>query len=157
MESDRKRQHHFLLVHGVCYGAWCWYKVATRSCHPRATASRRWTWPRAARSPGRAEEVPSLEEYSHPLLTALAGLAPEEKAVLVGHSFGGLRLALAMEQCPERVAVAVFVSSLMPAAGEPMVFVFEQVTRRKSGTEGCLTVSPRRARRGSNFSLTMVS
>jgi pimeloyl-ACP methyl ester carboxylesterase len=98
-----------------------------------------------------------LEEYSHPFLTALAGLAPEEKAVLVGHSFGGLSLALAMEHCPERVAVAVFVSFLMPAAGKPMVFVFEQVTRRKSGTEGCLTVSPRRARRGSNFSLTMVS
>uniref|UniRef100_A0A804N813 Uncharacterized protein n=1 Tax=Zea mays TaxID=4577 RepID=A0A804N813_MAIZE len=34
-----------------------------------------------------------------------------------------------MEHCPERVAVAVFVSFLMPAAGKPMVFVFEQLSQ----------------------------
>uniref|UniRef100_K3XS91 AB hydrolase-1 domain-containing protein n=1 Tax=Setaria italica TaxID=4555 RepID=K3XS91_SETIT len=47
--------------------------------------------------PGSAEEVRSFEEYDRPLLDAVAMLAPGEKAVLVGHSFGGQILALAME------------------------------------------------------------
>ena len=24
-----KREMHFVLIHGACHGAWCWYKVAT--------------------------------------------------------------------------------------------------------------------------------
>ncbi|RVW57637.1 Salicylic acid-binding protein 2 [Vitis vinifera] len=35
-----KRERHFVLVHGACHGAWCWYKVATllRSAGHRVTA-----------------------------------------------------------------------------------------------------------------------
>ncbi|XP_066313236.1 probable esterase PIR7A isoform X2 [Miscanthus floridulus] len=131
METESgKKQHHFVLVHGVCHGAWCWYKVATllSSAGHRVTAL---DMAACGASPGRAEEVPSFEEYSRPLLAAVAGLAPEEKAVLVGHSFGGLSLALAMEQCPDRAAVVVFVSALMPAAGKPMAFVFEQLSQEE--------------------------
>jgi alpha-beta hydrolase superfamily lysophospholipase len=151
METESsKKQHHFVLVHGICHGAWCWYKVATllSSAGHRVTAL---DMAACGASPGRAEEVPSLQEYSRPLLAAVAGLQPEEKAVLVGHSFGGLSLALAMEQCPDRVAVAVFVSALMPAAGKPMAFVFEQVTKWLS--DCCVE----KTKKGSNFTLTMIS
>lgn len=126
MESGtERRRHHFVLVHGTCHGAWCWYKVATllSSAGHRVTAL---DMAACGASPGRAEEVPSFEEYSRPLLATVAGLAPEEKVVLVGHSFGGVSLALAMEQYPDRVAVAVFVAAGMPSAGKPMAFVFEQ-------------------------------
>jgi hypothetical protein len=27
--QQRRHRHHFVLVHGLCHGAWCWYKVAT--------------------------------------------------------------------------------------------------------------------------------
>ena len=149
MESgtkQRRRQHHFVLVHCAYHGAWCWYKVATllSSAGHRVTAL---DMAACGASPGRAEEVPSFEEYSRPLLAAVAGLPPDEKAVLVGHSFGGLNLALAMERYPDRVAVAVFVAAGMPAAGKPMAFVFEQVTERKSMTEGCSIVSSKRPRK----------
>ena len=149
MESgskQRRRQHHFVLVHGACHGAWCWYKVGTllSSAGHRVTAL---DMAACGASPGRAEEVPSFEEYSRPLLAAVAGLPPDEKAVLVGHSFGGLNLALAMERYPDRVAVAVFVAAAMPAAGKPMAFVLEQVTERKFMTEGCSIVSSKRPRR----------
>uniref|UniRef100_A0A0A9DH46 AB hydrolase-1 domain-containing protein n=1 Tax=Arundo donax TaxID=35708 RepID=A0A0A9DH46_ARUDO len=80
-------------------------------------------------SPARAEEVASFEEYSRPLLDAVAALPPAEKAVLVGHSFGGQSLALAMERYPEKVAVAVFVSAAMPAAGKAMTLVLEQFSQ----------------------------
>jgi pimeloyl-ACP methyl ester carboxylesterase len=81
-------------------------------------------------SPGRAVEVGSFEEYSRPLLDELAALPPGEKAVLVGHSYGGQSLALAIQAHPDRIAVAVFASAAMPAAGKPMKFVPEQVRAR---------------------------
>jgi pimeloyl-ACP methyl ester carboxylesterase len=128
--NGKKLRHHFVLVHGLCHGAWCWYKVATAlsSAGHRVTAL---DMAACGARPGRAEEVPSFEEYSQPLLDAVAALPPEEKAVLVGHSFGGQCLALAMERYPDRVSVAVFVSAAMPAAGKPMNLVFQQVTKWK--------------------------
>ena len=130
MESGKKQRqhHHFVLVHGVCHGAWSWYKVATAlsSAGHRVTAL---DMAACGASPARAEEVASFEEYSRPLLDTVAALLPGEQAVLVGHSFGGLSLALAMERYPDSVAVAVFASAAMPAVGKPMTFVLEEVRR----------------------------
>ncbi|TVU36793.1 hypothetical protein EJB05_18740, partial [Eragrostis curvula] len=126
MESAAERQqHHFILVHGNCHGAWCWYRVAAAlsSAGHRVTAL---DMAACGAGPGRAEEVASFEEYSRPLIDAVDALPPGQKPVLVGHSFGGLSLALAMERYPDKVAVAVFVSAAMPAAGKPMMQVLEQ-------------------------------
>ncbi|KAF8762485.1 hypothetical protein HU200_009454 [Digitaria exilis] len=119
--GSNKLRHHIVLVHGLCHGAWCWYKVATalESAGHRVTV---------LDLPG-ADEVPSFEEYSRPLLRAMAAAPPGEKAVLVGHSFGGHNLALAMEAHPEKIAVAVFVSAPMPVAGHPMSAIMEQVSQ----------------------------
>ncbi|KAL6839906.1 hypothetical protein ACP4OV_029716 [Aristida adscensionis] len=127
-EAEKRRRHHFVLVHGVCHGAWCWYKVATAlsSAGHRVTAL---DMAACGASPARAEDVASFEEYSRPLLDAVAALPDGERAVLVGHSFGGQGLALAMERHPEKVAVAVFVSAAMPAAGKPMSLVLEQFSK----------------------------
>ncbi|KAL6613859.1 hypothetical protein ACP70R_036129 [Stipagrostis hirtigluma subsp. patula] len=129
-EGGKKHQHHFVLVHGVCHGAWCWYKVATalRSAGHRVTAL---DMAGCGARPGRGEEVASFEEYSRPLLDAMAALPEGEKAVLVAHSFGGQSMALAMERHPDKVTVAVFVTATMPAAGKPMSFAFEQLSQGK--------------------------
>ncbi|PUZ53104.1 hypothetical protein GQ55_5G027500 [Panicum hallii var. hallii] len=126
MENNGKKlRHHFVLVHGLCHGAWCWYKVATvlESAGHGVTAL---DLPGCGASAVRAEEVRSFEEYSRPLLRAVAAAPPGEKVVLVGHSFGGHNLALAMEAHPEKVAVAIFVSAPMPVAGRPMSAILEQ-------------------------------
>jgi pimeloyl-ACP methyl ester carboxylesterase len=132
MESatGEERGHRFLLVHGVCHGAWCWYRVATilRSAGHRVDAL---DMAACGASPGRADEVGSFEEYSRPLLDTLAALPPGEKVVLVGHSYGGQSLALAIQAHPDRIAVAVFASAAMPVAGKPMKFVSEQVRARR--------------------------
>ncbi|KAK1669536.1 hypothetical protein QYE76_057695 [Lolium multiflorum] len=127
--EERGRGHRFVLVHGVCHGAWCWYRVVTilRSAGHRVDAL---DMAACGASPGRADEVGSFEEYSRPLLDTLAALPPGEKVVLVGHSYGGQSLALAMQAFPDRVSVAVFASAAMPAAGKPMKFVSEQVCAR---------------------------
>lgn len=130
MEGGKKQQHHFVLIHGVCHGAWSWYRVATalEAAGHRVTAL---DMAGCGASPGRGEEVASFEEYSRPLLDAVAALPEGEKAVLVAHSFGGQSLALAMERYPEKVSVAVFVTATMPAAGKPMTYAFKQLSQGK--------------------------
>ncbi|XP_044351720.1 probable esterase PIR7A [Triticum aestivum] len=121
------RRHRFVLVHGVCHGAWSWYRVATalRSAGHRVDAL---DMAACGARPGRAEEVGSFEEYSRPLLDALAALPTGEKAVLVGHIYGGQSLALAMQAHPDRAA---FASAAMPAAGKPLKFVSEQFAQER--------------------------
>uniref|UniRef100_A0A0E0RFL4 AB hydrolase-1 domain-containing protein n=1 Tax=Oryza rufipogon TaxID=4529 RepID=A0A0E0RFL4_ORYRU len=129
-KQQQRRRHHFILVHGVCHGAWCWYRVATAlsSAGHRVTAL---DMAACGARAGRADEVPSFERYSAPLLDAVADQDGEEKAVVVAHSFGGQSLALAMERHPEKIAVAVFVTATMPAAGKPMSFAFKQLSQGK--------------------------
>ncbi|RLM60218.1 putative esterase PIR7A [Panicum miliaceum] len=138
MENNGKKlRHHFVLVHGLCHGAWCWYKVATvlESAGHGVTAL---DLPGCGASAVRAEEVRSFEEYSRPLLRAVAAAPPGEKVVLVGHSFGGHNLALAMEAHPEKVAVAIFVSAPMPVAGRPMSAILEQHLQGDSASHSFL-------------------
>nr|CAA84025.1 Pir7a [Oryza sativa Indica Group] len=120
---------HFVFVHGLGYGAWCWYRVvaALRAAGHRAMAL---DMAAAGAHPARADEVGSLEEYSRPLLDAVAAAAPGERLVLVGHSLGGLSLALAMERFPDKVAAAVFLAACMPAAGKHMGITLEEFMRR---------------------------
>ncbi|TVU34058.1 hypothetical protein EJB05_15883, partial [Eragrostis curvula] len=97
-----------ILVHGTGHGGWCWYRVTTllRAAGHRVHA------PDLAASGADARplrDVPIFEDYSRPLLDAVAALPDGARAVLVSHSFGGLSVALAAEMFPEKVAAAVFV------------------------------------------------
>ncbi|KAF0926165.1 hypothetical protein E2562_022003 [Oryza meyeriana var. granulata] len=120
-----RRRHHFFLVHGLCHGAWCWYKVATalRRAGHRATAL---DMAASGAHPARVDEVRTFEEYSSPLLDALAALPPGERVVLVGHSQGGFSAALAAERFPERLAAVVFLTASMPPVGRPMAATTEE-------------------------------
>ncbi|KAF7039726.1 hypothetical protein CFC21_049676 [Triticum aestivum] len=131
-------RNHFILVHGLCHGAWCWYKVivALEAAGHRVTAV---DLAASGAHPARIDEVHSFEEYSRPLLDAVAA-APEggsERLVLVGHSHGGLSIALTMERFPGKVATAVFVAAAMPCVGKHMGVTTEEFIRRTS-SEGLL-------------------
>lgn len=52
-----------------------------------------------------------------------------ERLILVGHSFGGLSIALAMERFPDKIAMAVFAASSMPCVGKHMGIVREVVSK----------------------------
>lgn len=121
-----KTQAHFVLVHGACHGAWCWYKLKPRL----ESDGQRVTVLDLAASGIRMkaiEDVGSFHEYTEPLLELLAALPPDQKVVIVGHSLGGLNLALAMEKYPEKVVVGVFLTAFMPDITHKPSYVLEQV------------------------------
>ncbi|XP_027169954.1 polyneuridine-aldehyde esterase-like [Coffea eugenioides] len=120
-----KQQKHFVLVHGACHGAWCWYKLKPllESAGQRVTAI---DLSAAGINPKRLEEVYTLEDYSSPLLELMASIPPNEKVVLVGHSYGGFNLALAMENYPEKISTAIFVTAFMPDILHPRSYPLEQ-------------------------------
>lgn len=107
-----ERKKHFVLVHGACHGAWCWYKVATLL---RAEGHKFSVLDMAASGihPKLAEQVRSMVEYNKPLTEFMAALPADEKVVLVGHSKGGANISLAMESFPHKISVAVFVTAFM--------------------------------------------
>ena len=117
--SDAKqRRHHFMLVHGMCHGAWRCGAPATAPALDMAGCGAH---------PARLADVRTFEEYSRPLLGAVAALPAGEQVVLVAHSHGGYSVALAVERFPDKVAVAVFVTASMPAVGRPMAATSDEV------------------------------
>jgi hypothetical protein len=146
MEGSGK---HFVLVHGLCHGAWSWYKVvaALQSAGHRVTAL---DLAASGAHPARLGEVRCFEEYSRPLLDAVAASPDGERLVLVGHSHGGLSLALAMERFPRKIAAAVFVAAALPCVGTHMGVATEEV-RFNSTTAWC----PKLTRRKLTTSLSL--
>ncbi|KGN48496.1 methylesterase 10 [Cucumis sativus] len=104
---------HFVLVHGAGHGAWCWFKLLSllRSAGHHATAI---DLASAGTNPKKLDNVASIEEYVEPLMELIEGLPLQQKVVLVGHSYGGFAISLAMEKFSHRILVSVFVTAYMP-------------------------------------------
>ncbi|XP_008241572.1 PREDICTED: salicylic acid-binding protein 2-like [Prunus mume] len=123
-----KEEKHFVLVHGACHGSWCWYKIKPRleSAGHRVTAL---DLAASGINTKAIQDVHSLAEYSEPLLEFIASLGPEEKVILVGHSIGGMSLALAMENFPKKISVAVFLTAFVPDTTHQPSYVLDQFTQ----------------------------
>ncbi|CAI0429578.1 unnamed protein product [Linum tenue] len=118
MEGEKK---HFVLVHGAAHGAWCWYKLIPllKSSGHRVTAL---DLGASGADPNRLDEIVTISDYARPLMEFMASLPEDDddgKVILVGHSFGGYVISMAMERFPEKVLVAVFVTAEMPNLVEP--------------------------------------
>ncbi|XP_028764023.1 salicylic acid-binding protein 2 [Neltuma alba] len=127
MEKGKKR--HFVLVHGSCHGGWCWYKVVPllKSGGHKVT-----TLDLAASGvhPKQVQELSSFEEYVEPLMELMERMEAEERVILVGHSFGGLCISVAMERFPHKIAAAVFVAAFMPSPDLSAVSLIHEYQRR---------------------------
>ncbi|MFS8017032.1 putative alpha/beta hydrolase-1 [Helianthus anomalus] len=119
------QQTHFVLVHGACHGAWCWFKLKPLL---EAAGHRVSTFDLAASGTNTQaiQDVATLSDYTKPLLELMATIPPGEKVVLVGHSLGGMNIALAMEKFPEKVSVGVFLTAFMPDNDHKPSYVLDQ-------------------------------
>ncbi|OMO56781.1 hypothetical protein CCACVL1_26296 [Corchorus capsularis] len=124
MAEKKNQTKHFVLVHGLCHGAWCWYKLKPQL----ESAGHKVTVLDLAASGINMKifghDVPTFHEYTRPLLGFLASL--NEPAILVGHSFGGMSLALAMDLFPHKISVAVFLTAFMPDTIHPPSYVLDK-------------------------------
>ncbi|WVZ13142.1 hypothetical protein V8G54_017672 [Vigna mungo] len=129
MEGKKKRR--LVLVHGAQHGAWCWYKLSALlnsaglevTCLDMASSGIH---------PKQVLDITSVSEYVEPLLQFLLSLPPEERVILVGHSFGGLCISLAMEFFPHKIAVAVFVTAWMPGPNLSYLTLLQEFKHRLS-------------------------
>lgn len=121
-------QTHFVLVHGACHGAWCWHKLQPML---EAAGQRVTSLDLAASGIDKRSlhELQTLDHYTQPLLELMGTLSPEEKVVLVGHSLGGMNLALAMDKYPNKISVAVFLAAFMPDSVHAPSYVLDKVNK----------------------------
>ncbi|KAL2906139.1 Methylesterase 3 [Bienertia sinuspersici] len=126
MENSSYKKH-FVLVHGACHGAWCWYKLK-----PLLEASgHHVTMLDMAASGINLKNIHDLEtfaDYSEPLIKFMESIHDDQKVILVGHSLGGVNLAMVMEMFPHKIELAVFLTAVMPDTDHLPSFVFDEVT-----------------------------
>ncbi|OIW09757.1 hypothetical protein TanjilG_18087 [Lupinus angustifolius] len=120
---------HYVLVHGACHGAWSWYKLKPllESAGNRVTIL---DLAASGTNLEKIEDVNTASQYSEPLLEFIASLPQNEKVVLVGHSLGGLSIALAMDKFPEKVALGVFLTAFLPDTEHKPSYVLEKYIER---------------------------
>ncbi|MGF1473698.1 MAG: alpha/beta fold hydrolase [Rubrobacteraceae bacterium] len=106
----------FVLVHGGLAGSWLWEKVVPlleSEGHQVETPD----------LPGHGEDhtpIPevSLQGYAGRICQVLD--SQPEPAVLVGQSMGGAVISQAAEQCPDKIALLVYVGAYLLRDGETM-------------------------------------
>ncbi|CAI8588805.1 unnamed protein product [Vicia faba] len=122
---------HFVLVHGACHGAWCWYKVVAllKSSGHKVTAL---DMAASGIHPKQVHELDSITDYNEPLIEFLRSLPQDERVILVGHSSGGIDISMAMELFPKKIAVAVFVASIVPSPDLGFVTIRKEFPQRSN-------------------------
>ncbi|KAL4354982.1 hypothetical protein GQ457_06G040050 [Hibiscus cannabinus] len=128
---EMERKQHFVLIHGSCHGAWCWYKVVSllkTSGHQVTTLD----LGASGVDPKRLDEITTFSDYLQPLMDFFASLPdePDPKVVLVGHSYAGLCISQAMERFPNKISVAVFIAAYMPHHGSPTGTLIQEYFKR---------------------------
>lgn len=116
----------FVLIHGGCHGAWCWYKVVPaleKLGHTVITPD----LPSHGRDKTPASAV-TLQAYVDAVCHILD--AQPEPVVLVGHSMGGGIITQTAEYRPDKIKTLVYLTALLPANDESM----GTVLRRNTGS-----------------------
>ncbi|XP_077237001.1 methyl esterase 17 [Tasmannia lanceolata] len=103
---------HFVLVHGISHGAWCWYKIRwlLENSGNKVTCI---DLKGAGIDRSDSDSVESFEDYNKPLFDFMSALPEDEKVILVGHSSGGLNVTYASQEFGDKIHLAVYVAASM--------------------------------------------
>lgn len=122
METKKR----FVIAHNAFHGAWLWdqFKPLLEAAGHEVT-----TFDLAASGDDSRDidEICSVDAYTEPLLDVMGRVPEGEKVILVGHSFGTVNAAIAMDKYPEKVAVAVFLNGLVPDTTNKPSYVLDKV------------------------------
>ncbi|KAL3334486.1 hypothetical protein AABB24_030959 [Solanum stoloniferum] len=112
---------HFVLIHGIGGGGWCWYKIKSlmEISGYKVTCL---DLKGAGIHPHDPTTIISFDDYNQPLINFLSSLPQNEQVILVGHSAGGLSVTDATHKFPKKVRMAVYIGATMLRNG----FVTEQ-------------------------------
>ncbi|PWA53597.1 alpha/Beta hydrolase fold protein [Artemisia annua] len=103
---------HFVLIHGISGGSWCWYKLKSMMCNSGYVVTCI-DLKGAGIDPSDPNTILSFDDYNKPLLDFLSSLPDQQKVILVGHSAGGLSVTQATLKFPNKISVAVYVAGTM--------------------------------------------
>ncbi|KAF8081141.1 hypothetical protein N665_0903s0022 [Sinapis alba] len=114
--QPRTKPPHFVLIHGMSLGSWCWYKVKclmevsgfTVTCIDLKSSGI---------DPSSPDSLTSFDEYNQPLIDFLSSLPEKEQVILVGHSAGGLSVTSSIHRFPKKISLAVYIAATMLKLG----------------------------------------
>jgi pimeloyl-ACP methyl ester carboxylesterase len=121
-EPAEMKKQHFVLVHGINHGAWCWYKIKSLMENSGSYKVTCIDLKGAGLDQTDPNTIFTLDEYNKPLLDFLASLPDDEKVILVGHSAGGVNVTDATYKFPEKISLVVYLAATMLKSG----FITEQ-------------------------------
>ncbi|GLJ30012.1 hypothetical protein SUGI_0593290 [Cryptomeria japonica] len=77
-----------------------------------------------------ANQIQTWSDLNEPLIRLFNSLPPQEKVILVGYNMGGMSLSLMMEQFPDKIKAAVFLTAFMPLSGSSAMEMISEVLAR---------------------------
>nr|XP_043634977.1 methylesterase 17 [Erigeron canadensis] len=115
-ELMMKKKPHFVFIHGLGGGSWCWYKIKclmntfgyTATCIDLKGAEI---------DPSNPSKILSFDVYNQPLIDFFKSLPDHEQVILVGHSAGGLSVTDATRKFPNNISLAVYIAATMLKGG----------------------------------------
>ncbi|KAJ0718932.1 putative carboxylesterase [Helianthus annuus] len=112
VEEKTPLKPHFVLIHGISGGSWCWYKLKSMMYNSGYMVTCI-DLKGAGIDPSDPNTILSFDEYNKPLLDFLSSLPNNQKVILVGHSAGGLSVTQATHKFPDKISLAVYVAATM--------------------------------------------
>uniref|UniRef100_A0A2P2J7F2 Methylesterase 17 n=1 Tax=Rhizophora mucronata TaxID=61149 RepID=A0A2P2J7F2_RHIMU len=110
------RAVHFVLVHGIGGGSWCWYKVRCLMENSGYTVSCI-DLKASGIDPADANSILSFQDYNKPLIDFFSSLPDHQQVILVGHSAGGLSVTHVTHKFPNKIRLAVYLAATMLKLG----------------------------------------
>ena len=117
----------FVLVHGAWHGAWCWKKIL-----PALWSAGHRVYPVTLSGTGeRAHQLSTdITLRTHADDVAAVIEAEElQRAIVVGHSYGGMVITAVADRLPDRIAHLVYLDAVVPLPGESWSSTHSEQTR----------------------------
>lgn len=124
----------FILVHGAWHGSWCWDKVKSLLERDGHTVV-------APDLPGLGQDRTPIDECTFEGYVARITQEIDqasEPIILLGHSLGGTTISQVAENCPDKIALLVYLTALLPIDGYSAMNMLSTTTTSENKLLSCI-------------------